>query len=65
MPYIRTRGSQLLLVHGFRDGEKKVNQQVLFTIFSKPEAQEIIGKKKSSKPDYFRHLIEKKPFFEV
>lgn len=61
MSYIRTRGNQLLLVHGFRDKAGKANQQVLFTIFSKPEALEILGEGKSGgNPDYFRFLIEGK-----
>jgi tetratricopeptide (TPR) repeat protein len=44
MAYIRTRGNQLALVHGERDTETgKVQQRVLFTIYSQAEAQEAIG----------------------
>ena len=61
MPYIRTRGNQLLLVHGFRDEGGKVNQQILFTIFSKPEALEVLGNREPrGNPDYFNYLIEEK-----
>ncbi len=35
MAYVRQRGNQLAIVHGVRDPEtKKVEQQILFTIYS-------------------------------
>ncbi|MBL4846149.1 MAG: hypothetical protein JKY65_11530 [Planctomycetes bacterium] len=45
MAYVRQRGNQLAIVHGQRDPEtKKVEQRVLFTIYSQPEALELLGK---------------------
>jgi tetratricopeptide (TPR) repeat protein len=39
MAYVRVRGNQLAIVHGVREpGTGKVQQQILFTIYSKPEA---------------------------
>lgn len=44
MPYVRVRGNQLAIVHGVREpGTGKVQQQILFTIYSKPEALAIRG----------------------
>jgi len=44
MPYVRVRGNQLAIVHGARElGTGKVQQQILFTIYSKPEALAIRG----------------------
>jgi len=44
MPYVRVRGNQLAIVHGVREpGTGKVLQQILFTIYSKPEALAIRG----------------------
>lgn len=45
MAYVRKRGRQLAVVHGTRDAAtQKVEQQVLFTIYSKGEALEILGR---------------------
>jgi tetratricopeptide (TPR) repeat protein len=44
MSYVRVRGNQLAIVHGAREpGTGKVQQQILFTIYSKPEALAICG----------------------
>lgn len=44
MAYVRVRGNQLAIVHGVREpGTGKVQQQILFTIYSKPEALAIAG----------------------
>ena len=44
MAYVRNHGNQLAIVHGERDPEtRKVEQRVLFTICSKPEAREVLG----------------------
>ena len=44
MAYVRERGNQLAIVHGERDPKtKKVRQRVLFTIYSLPEARELLG----------------------
>ncbi|KIG16240.1 hypothetical protein DB30_04852 [Enhygromyxa salina] len=45
MAYVRNHGNQIAIVHGERDPEtRKVQQQVLFTICSRPEAQEVLGR---------------------
>ncbi len=44
MAYVRAHGNQLAIVHGERDPETgKVQQRVLFSLYSKPEAIEAIG----------------------
>jgi tetratricopeptide (TPR) repeat protein len=53
MAYVRQRGSQLLIVHGARAPDSgKVEQQILFTIYSKAEALEILGRRRSQKFDF-------------
>ncbi len=43
MAYVRARGRQVLIVHGERaPGSGKVAQRILFTIYSKAEAQEAL-----------------------
>jgi tetratricopeptide (TPR) repeat protein len=45
VPYVRTRGNQLAIVHGAREaGTGKVQQQVLFTLYSKAEALAALGR---------------------
>ena len=45
MAYVRTHGNQLAIVHGERDPEtRKVQQRVLFTLYSKPEALAALGR---------------------
>jgi tetratricopeptide (TPR) repeat protein len=45
MAYVRRRGNQLAIVHGEREpGTGKVQQRILFTIYSKAEAREILGR---------------------
>lgn len=44
MPYVRQHGNQLELVHGIRNARGSVEQRVLFTLYSKPEALEAVGK---------------------
>jgi len=59
MPYVRKRGKQLVIVHGKRDPEtKKVEQQILFTIYSKAEAQQILGRSNGDSASQFHHLLE-------
>lgn len=59
MPYLRQRGNQLALVHGERDPEtKKVEQRILFTIYSKAEALEMLGRGESGGAERFRGLLE-------
>lgn len=59
MAYVRQRGNQLAIVHGVRDPEtKKVEQQILFTLYSKAEALEALGKGEKDGAFRFRSLIE-------
>ena len=45
MAYVRRRGNQLSIVVGERDpATHKVEQRVLFTLYSKPEALEMLGR---------------------
>ncbi|MBF0104379.1 MAG: hypothetical protein HQM16_03525 [Deltaproteobacteria bacterium] len=61
MAYIRQKGNQLVLVHGSRDKDtQKVYQEILFTIYSKGEALEVIGCRKNKSPDTFQYLIERR-----
>lgn len=60
MPYVRVRGNQLVIVHGERAaGTRNVQQRILATIYSKPEALAILGR--GGDPDSarrFRSLLE-------
>jgi hypothetical protein len=59
MPYVRTHGNQLAIVHGDREpGTGKVQQRVLFTIYSKDEALEILGRGKVGGDARFQALLE-------
>lgn len=45
MAYVRTHGNQLAIVHGERDPEtQKVQQRILFTLYSKGEALAALGR---------------------
>src|SRR5690606_11212839 len=45
MAYVRSRGNQLLIVRGERaPGTKNVQQRILATIYSRPEARAILGR---------------------
>jgi tetratricopeptide (TPR) repeat protein len=45
MAYVRRRGHQIAIVTGGRNPEtRKVEQRVLFTLYSKPEALEVLGR---------------------
>ncbi|MCG6880434.1 MAG: tetratricopeptide repeat protein [Deltaproteobacteria bacterium] len=58
MPYVRKRGKQLVIVHGKRDPEtKKVEQRILFTIYSKAEAQQILGRSNENLAFQFQQLL--------
>jgi len=60
MAYVRRRGNQVAIVHGERDpATKKVEQRILFTLYSKAEALEALGRRKDGDPEYFRSLIER------
>lgn len=59
MAYVRKRGNQLAIVHGARDPDsRKVEQQVLFTIYSQKEALEILGRGEPGGPAEFRRALE-------
>jgi tetratricopeptide (TPR) repeat protein len=63
MAYVRRRGNQLAIVHGEREeGTGKVRQRILFTIYSKAEALEILGRNDAPKKSHarmFEHLLER------
>ena len=60
MAYVRQHGNQLAIVHGERDPEtKKVQQRVLFTIYSQPEAREILGQGGKKGPYRFQSLMQR------
>lgn len=59
MTYVRRRGNQLAIVHGARNPDSsKVEQQVLFTIYSQREAREILGRGEPAGPAQFRRALE-------
>ncbi len=60
MAYVRRKGNQLAIVHGERDAEtRKVEQGVLFTLYSKAEALESIGRGSNGEqgPVRFQQLL--------
>jgi tetratricopeptide (TPR) repeat protein len=60
MAYVRKRGKQLLIVKGNRDSQTgKVGQQTLFTIYSKAEALQILGRGNGGEASQFRSLFER------
>jgi pentatricopeptide repeat protein len=60
MPYVRQRDSQLVIVHGERDpATGKVQQRILFTIYSKAEALKVIGRRDKASADHFQNLLER------
>lgn len=59
MAYVRRRGNQLAIVRGVRSPEtKKVEQQILFTLYSKGEALAALGKDEGADAFRFRSLVE-------
>ena len=59
MAYISPRGNQLVLVHGVREAKTgKVGQQILFTLYSKAEALEMLGRREQGTAEYFERLVE-------
>jgi tetratricopeptide (TPR) repeat protein len=60
MPYVRKHGSQIAIVHGERDPEtSQVQQRVLFTLYSRPEADAALGLRPTQPPLAFRGLVER------
>lgn len=59
MAYVRQRGNQLAIVHGERDPETgKVDQRILFTLYSKAEAREALGQRNGHGGARLRSLLE-------
>jgi tetratricopeptide (TPR) repeat protein len=59
MAYVRRRGNQLAIVQGEREpGTGKVRQRILFTIYSKGEAVEILGRGDKNSRGRFEALFE-------
>ena len=59
MAYVRRRGNQLAIVHGERESNTgAVQQRILFTLYSKPEALEALGRGTKGAGDRFRQLLE-------
>jgi tetratricopeptide (TPR) repeat protein len=55
MAYVRRKGNQLAIVHGERDlVTSKVEQRVLFTLYSKAEALEAIGRGSGTEQGTYR-----------
>ena len=59
-PYVRTHGNQIALVHGARDTSSgKVQQRVLFKLYSKIEAKAATGEHENPQhARYFRQILE-------
>jgi tetratricopeptide (TPR) repeat protein len=61
VPYVRRRGNQLAIVHGEREpGTGNVQQRILFTIYSKSEALEILGRGGERSTRRFASLLEQR-----
>jgi tetratricopeptide (TPR) repeat protein len=59
MAYVRQRGNQLAIVHGEREPNTgAVQQRILFTLYSKPEALEVLGRGTKGGAERFRRLLE-------
>ena len=59
MAYVRRRGNQLAIVHGEREpGTGKVQQRILFTVYSKAEALEILGRGQKEGGWRFESLLQ-------
>ncbi|MCM2332696.1 MAG: hypothetical protein NDI82_01965 [Anaeromyxobacteraceae bacterium] len=59
MAYVRRRGNQLAIVRGVRNLEsKKVEQEILFALYSQGEALAAIGKGRDGDDSRFRALVE-------
>jgi len=60
MAYVRRRGNQLAIVQGGREpGTGKVQQQVLFTLYSKAEVHEALGRGSKGGAERFRQLLQR------
>jgi tetratricopeptide (TPR) repeat protein len=60
MAYVRRRGNQLAIVRGARSPEtKKVEQEILFTLYSKAEALAVLGKDADGDAFRFQSFVER------
>lgn len=60
MAYVRRRGNQLAIVHGAREpGSGSVQQRMLFTLYSKAEAIEVLGRGTKGAAERFRDLLQR------
>ncbi len=61
MAYVRTRGNQLLIVHGVRNADTgAVDQNILFTFYSKVEAFRALGAQTKADAKHFQRLMKEK-----
>lgn len=58
MPYVRKHGNQVAIVHGERLATGTVQQRVLFSLYSKPEAEAAIGLRRTDPPLSLAGLLE-------
>jgi hypothetical protein len=59
MAYVRRRGNQVAIVHGERDPETgQVDQRILFTLYSKAEILEALGRGADGRRERFQRLLE-------
>lgn len=59
MAYVRRRGNQLAIVHGEREPNTgRVTQRILFALYSRAEALEVLGRGTKGGGDRFRRLLE-------
>lgn len=60
MAYVRRRGNQLAIVQGERDpGTGKVQQRILFTLYTRAEVLEAVGRGTKGGAERFRHLLQR------
>jgi hypothetical protein len=59
MAYVRRRGNQLAFVHGERERKTgKVQQRILFALYSRAEALEVLGRGTKGGGERFRQLLQ-------
>jgi tetratricopeptide (TPR) repeat protein len=60
MAYVRRRGNQLAIVHGEREPRSgSVQQRVLFTLYSRAEALDVLGRGAKGAAEAFRDLLQR------
>lgn len=58
VPYVRKHGNQVAIVHGERDAAGQVQQRVLFSLYTRAEAEAAIGKRPTDPPLSLHGLVE-------